>query len=102
MITQQSVDTAGQGAGAHDGGGEHQGGRGAHGDQQAEEQANWLKYHPVTPWSRGSRLKYIFFSLNLLEKEMTISKFPPQFSNFSPAFNYWKKEARLISSDVYQ
>ena len=40
MITEQSVDTAGQGAGGHDGGGEDQGGRGAHGDQQAEEQAN--------------------------------------------------------------
>ena len=48
MITKQSVDTAGQGAGGQDSGGEHQGGRHRHGDQETEEQAEGLKHQSVS------------------------------------------------------
>ena len=41
VLTQESVDTAGQSAGGEDGGGEHQGGGlHHHGHHQAEEQQN--------------------------------------------------------------
>ena len=46
-VTEQSVQSPGQGAGRHDGGGEHQGGGLAQGDQQTQEEADRLKYQPV-------------------------------------------------------